>query len=142
MKKLIYLFSLAGLITLGSCDNANRGIENNEDAENDLMDQRDTSAIKQEFNERGVPAEGLPDNNAIRDDTMEIGGNVDNGEVMKDLPSAISEKIMADETLRKKRLTDSRKFSEGGTTFYELTFDNGERTTVTFDEQGNQSSNQ
>ena len=140
MKKLICLFSVAGLITLGSCDNANRGIENNEDAENDLMDQRDTSAIKDEFNTRGVPAEGLPDNNAIRDDTMEIGGNTDNSEAMKDLPSAISEKIRADETLRQKRLTDSRKFSEGGTTFYELTFDNGDK--VTFDEQGNQSINQ
>ena len=140
MKKLICLFSVAGLITLGSCDNANRGIENNEDAENDLMDQRDTSAIKDEFNTRGVPAEGLPDNNAIRDDAMEIGGNTDNSEAMKDLPSAISEKIMADETLRQKRLTDSRKFSEGGTTFYELTFDNGDK--VTFDEQGNQSINQ
>jgi len=142
MKKLVCLFSIAGLITLGSCGNPNRGIENDGDADNNLMDQRDTSAIKDEFNTRGVPAEGIPDNNAIRDDTMEIGGNPDNSEVMDDLPSAISDKIMADETLRKKRLTDSRKFSEGGTTFYELTFDNGERTTVTFDEQGNQSINQ
>ena len=140
MKKMIYLFSVAGLIALGSCDNANRGIEDNETVDNAMMDRRDTSAINQEFNQRGVPTEGIPDNNAIREDTINIGG--DNSEVMSELPAAISDKIMEDESLRKKRLANSRSYSEGGTTYYELTFDNGERTTVTFDEQGNRSQNQ
>ena len=140
MKKLICLFSVAGLISLGSCDNSNRGIEDNEAADNVMMDQRDTSAINQEFNQRGVPTEGIPDNNAIREDTINIGS--DNSKIMSELPVAISDKIMEDESLRKKRLTDSRTYSEGGTTYYELTFDNGDRTTVTFDEQGNRSKNQ
>lgn len=137
MKKFICLTSLAAVVALSACDNANRGIENNEDADNNLMDQRDTSAINEEFNSRGVPAEGIPDNNAVRGDSVEVLGNLDNSEVMKDLPQAVADKIMNDEALRKKRLTDSREFSEGGTTYYELTFNNGETTKVTFDQQGN-----
>ncbi|MEX2594621.1 MAG: hypothetical protein WD426_17755 [Anditalea sp.] len=140
MKKFICLISVAGLISLGSCDNSNRGIEGNEDAENDLMDQRDTSGIKEEFNSRGVPAEGLNDHNAIRDDSIEVDS--DNSEIMAGLPTEITEKIMADENLGKKRVTNSRKYSEGGTTFYELTFDNDESTKITFDERGNKSLNQ
>ncbi len=131
MKKAICLMSLAGVFALGSCET--NTVKNTED--NAMMDRRDTSAINQEFNQRGVPAEGIPDNNAVRGDSIEVGG--DNSEVMSELPAAISGKIMEDESLRKKRLADSRTFSEGGTTYYELTFDNGERTTVTFDERGN-----
>ncbi len=135
MNKVICLISLAGVFALSSCDNANRGIEGNE-AENNLMDQRDTSAISEEFNTRGVPAEGIPDNNAVRGDSLNYG-NIDNSEVMKNLPQVVVDKIMQDESLRKKRLTDSREFSEGGTTYYELTFDNGAKSTVTFDRNGN-----
>lgn len=140
MKKLICLFTIVGLITLGSCDNANRGIEGNEDAENDLMDQRDTSAILEEFNSRGVPAEGINDHNAIREDSIEVDNG--NSEIMNGLPSEITEKIKANENLRNMKLTNSRKYSEGGITFYELTFENGESTKVTFDERGNKSLNQ
>lgn len=139
MKSIICLISLAGLITLGSCNNANRGTEEYDEEENEILDQRDTTAIKDEFNTRGVPAEGLPDNNAVRDDTMEI--DEDSNEMMNQLPDEVADKIMEDESLRKKRLTNSRKYSEGGNTFYELTFDNGERTMVTFDERGNRSDN-
>ncbi|HLU90581.1 MAG TPA: hypothetical protein VKZ51_12165 [Cyclobacteriaceae bacterium] len=134
MKRLICIISIAGLVSLGSCDNANRGIEDNNKADNDLMDQRDTSAINDELNPRGVPKEGLPGDNDIRNDTL--GG--ERNEMMGDIPAAISEKIMQDQTLRKKRLTNTRKYSEGGRTYYELTFDN-EQDQVVFDEDGNMS---
>src|SRR5690606_27830714 len=133
MKKAIYLMSLAGAFALGSCET--RTVKNVED--NAMMDRRDTSAIREEYNSRGVPTEGIPDNNAVRSDTVEVMGNLDNSEIMGNLPQAVADKVMNDETLRKKRLTDSRQFSEGGTTYYELTFDNGEVSTVTFDERGN-----
>ncbi|HLW19474.1 MAG TPA: hypothetical protein VKX33_04090 [Cyclobacteriaceae bacterium] len=135
MKKIIRVFSLLGFIALISCEtNTVKNIDDNA-----MMDRRDTSAIKEEFNSRGVPAEGIPDNNAVRADTIGVGtgGNIDNSQVMGSLPQGIADKIMNDETLRKKRLSGSREFSEGGTTYYELTFENGERTTVTFDQQGN-----
>ena len=134
MKKVIYLMSLAGIFALGSCET--NTVKNTED--NAMMDRRDTSAIREEYNSRGVPAEGIPDNNAVRGDTVQTeGNNIDNSEVMGKLPQAVADKIMNDESLRKKRLTDSREFSEAGTTYYELTFDNGERSTVTFDQKGN-----
>jgi hypothetical protein len=145
MKKLIGIISIIGLIYLGSCDNANRGIEDNEEADNNLIDQRDTSEIKGAFNPRGVPAEGLNDHNAIRDGSIEVESDTngimdaESNEIMADLPAEITKKIMEDENLRKKRLTNSRQYSEGGTNFYELSFDNGERTTITFDERGNES---
>src|SRR5690606_19014294 len=132
MKRLICIISVAGLISLGSCDNANRGIENNNEADNDQMDQRDTSAINDELNPRGVPEEGLPVDNDIRNDTL--GGERD--EMMGDIPAAISEKIMQDQTLRKKRLTNTRKYSEGGRTYYELTVHKTQEQLV-FDEDGN-----
>lgn len=126
--------SFAGIFALGSCDT--NTVKNTED--NAMMDRRDTSAIREEYNSRGVPAEGIPDNNAVRGDTVQTeGNNIDNSEVMGKLPQAVADKIMNDESLRKKRLTDSREFSEAGTTYYELTFDNGERSTVTFDQKGN-----
>ena len=134
MKKLICIFSIAGLITLGSCDNSNRGIENNNEADNDLMDQRDTSAINDELNPRGVPEEGLPGDNDMRNDTIGAGDN--NNGMMGDLPASVSQKVMQDQTLRTKRLTNTRKYSEGGKTYYELTFDN-EQDLVVFDEDGN-----
>lgn len=134
MKRIICIISIAGLVSLGSCDNANRGIEDNNKADNDLMDQRDTSAINDELNPRGVPKEGLPGNNDIRNDTLSGERN----EMMGDIPAAISEKIMQDQTLRKKRLTNTREYSEGGKTYYELTFDN-EQDKVVFDEDGNMS---
>ena len=126
--------SLAGIFALGSCET--NTVKNTED--NAMMDRRDTSAIREGYNSRGVPAEGIPDNNAVRGDTVQVeGNNIDNSEVMGNLPQAVADKIMNDESLRKKRLTDSREFSEAGTTYYELTFDNGERSTVTFDQKGN-----
>ena len=125
--------SLAGMFALGSCET--NTVKNTED--NAMMDRRDTSAIREEYNSRGVPTEGIPDNNAVRSDSVEVVGNLDNSEVMDKLPQAVADKIMNDQTLRKKRLTDSREFSEGGTTYYELTFDHGEVATVTFDERGN-----
>src|SRR5690606_18069701 len=118
MKKLIWIISIAGLVSLGACDNANRGIENNQEADNDLMDQRDTSAINEELNPRGVPQEGLPGDNDIRNDTLGDGDN--NTGMIRDLPAAVSQKVMQDQTLRKKRLTNTRKYSEGGKTYYEL----------------------
>lgn len=133
MKKVICLMSLAGMFALGSCET--NTVKNTED--NAMMDRRDTSAIREEYNSRGVPTEGIPDNNAVRSDSVEVVGNLDNSEVMSKLPQAVADKIMNDQTLRKKRLTDSREFSEGGTTYYELTFDHGEVATVTFDERGN-----
>lgn len=134
MKKVIYLMSLAGIFALGSCET--NTVKNTED--NAMMDRRDTSAIREEYNSRGVPAEGIPDNNAVRGDTVQVdGNNIDNSEVMGNLPQAVADKIRNDESLRKKRLTDSREFSEAGTTYYELTFDNGERSTVIFDQKGN-----
>src|SRR5680860_558100 len=117
MKKLIYLFTIAGLISLGSCNNAKRSNEGNKDAENDLMDQRDTSGLKEEFNSRGVPAEGINDHNAIREDSIEVDKG--NSKIMDGLPAEIREKIKSDENLRNKRLTNSRKYSDGGSTFYE-----------------------
>lgn len=139
MKNFICLISIASLISLGSCDNANRGIQDNEEAENDLMDQRDTSDITQEFNNRGVPAEGIPDNNAIRGDSIAVGDGTNTE--MGNLPSAITDKINADANLRSKRISNSRKYTEGGTTYYELTFDN-EQNKVIYDEQGNRSNAQ
>lgn len=130
MKNFICLISLAGVFALSSCET--NTVKNTDD--NAMMDRRDTSSIKEEFNSRGVPAEGIPDNNAVRGDTVEVG--TENSEVMGKLPQAVSDKIRNDETLRTKRLSNSREFSEGGTTYYELTFDDGE-TTVTFDQQGN-----
>jgi len=132
MKKYICLFSIVGLFTLGACDNSNRGIQNNDEADNDLMDQRDTSSINEEFNPRGVPEEGIPGNNDLRNDTLGVGDN----QMMGDLPSAISQRVMQDQNLRTKRLTNTRKYSEGGKTYYELTFDN-EQDKVVYDEEGN-----
>src|SRR5690554_322014 len=109
MKKVICLMSLAGIFALGSCET--NTVKNTED--NAMMDRRDTSTINQEFNQRGVPTEGIPDNNAIREDTI----NIDNSDVMSELPAAITDKIMEDESLRKKRLTNSRSYSEGGTSY-------------------------
>lgn len=133
MRKTICLMGLAGAFALGSCET--NTVKNVED--NAMMDKRDTSAIKEEFNSRGVPTEGIPDNNAVRSDSVEVEGNSDNSEVMSSLPQAVADKIRNDETLRKKSLTNSRQFSEGGTTYYELTFDQGAAPTVTFDERGN-----
>lgn len=133
MKKLICLMTLAGVFALSSCET--NTVKNTED--NAMMDRRDTSTINEEFNPRGVPAEGIPDNNAVRGDSVQVLGNIDNSEVMSKLPQAVVDKVMNDESLRKKRLTDSREYSEGGATYYELTFDNGETTTVTFDAKGN-----
>lgn len=135
MKKIICLFSLAGLFTLGSCNNSNRGVQNSGDADH-VMEERDTSSIHGQFNERGVPAEGIPDNNALRGDSINIDSDVDNSEVMRDLPSSVYDKVMEDESLRKKKLVNSRKYSEGGNTYYELTFENGDKSSVTFDEKG------
>lgn len=133
MKKLIYIFGIAGIFAFSACDNSNRGIRGNEEADNNMMDRGDTNAIKEEFNSRGVPAEGLPDNNATRSDTLAIAD--DNNRIMNDLPEAVKEEIMGDASLHTLRLTDSREYTEGGTNYYELSFDNG--TKVTFDEQGN-----
>ena len=98
-----------------------------------MMDKADTTAIQEEFNSRGVPAEGLPDNNAIRSDTLAISDR--NAEMMEDLPEAVKENIMDDASLKTLTLTDSRRFTEDGTTYYELSFANGNK--VIFDEQGN-----
>ena len=138
MKNFISMICLASVISLGACDNANRGIQDNEEADNDLMDQRDTSAITDELNERGVPTEGIPDNNAVRDDTVNVGDGTH--AQMGDLPTAISQKISSDADLRSKQITNTRKYTEGGTTYYEITFDN-EQDKVIFDEQGNRSNN-
>lgn len=138
MKNFISIICIASVISLGSCDNSNRGIQDNEEAENDLMDQRDNSEITEEFNERGVPAEGIPDNNALRDDTLNVGDGTH--AQIGDLPTSISEKISNDADLRSKRITNTRKYTEGGNTYYELTFDN-EPNKVIFDEQGNRSNN-
>ena|SRR5690606_731329 len=132
MKKAIYLMSLAGVIALGSCET--NTVKNVDD--NAMMDRRDTSAIKEEYNSRGVPAEGVPDNNAVRGDSVEVMGTTNNSEVMRDLPQSVADKIKNDEVLKNKRLTDSRQYSEGGTMYYELTFE-GEAGRVTFDERGN-----
>ncbi|HLT06428.1 MAG TPA: hypothetical protein VK014_02820 [Cyclobacteriaceae bacterium] len=129
MKKIICLMSLAGAFALGSCET--NTVKNTED--NAMMDRRDTSVIREEYNSRGVPAEGIPDNNAIRNDTIQTQG--DNSGAMNDLPQAIADKLKNDESLRQKRLTNSRQFSEAGNTYYELTFDNGDK--MTFDQQGN-----
>lgn len=138
MKNFLSMICLTSVISLGACDNSNRGIQDNEEADNNLMDQRDTSAIKEGFNERGVPTEGIPDNNAIRSDTLDVGDgtNAQTG----NLPASISEKISADADLRGKRITNTRKYTEGGTTYYEITFDN-EPNKVIFDEKGNRSNN-
>lgn len=133
MKNLIYIFGIAGFIALAACDNSNRGIEDNQKADNNMMDKADTTAIQEEFNSRGVPAEGLPDNNAIRSDTLAISDR--NAEMMEDLPEAVKENIMDDASLKTLTLTDSRRFTEDGTTYYELSFANGNK--VIFDEQGN-----
>jgi hypothetical protein len=60
---------------------------------------------------------------------------------MGNLPTAITDKINADANLRSKRISNSRKYTEGGTTYYELTFDN-EQNKVIYDEQGNRSNAQ
>lgn len=135
MKKLIYICGIAGVISFAACDNSNRGIRSNQEADNNMMDKRDTNAIKEDFNTRGVPAEGIPDNNAIRSDTLAT--NDDNSRIMNNLPEAVKEEIMEDASLHTLRLTDSREYSESGTTYYELSFANG--TKVTFDERGNKS---
>lgn len=135
MKRLIYIAGIAGFIALAGCDNPNRGIVDNNEADNNMMDAADTTAIQEEFNSRGVPAEGIPDNNAIRSDTLAISDG--NREIMEDLPEAVQENIMNDESLKALTLTDSREFTEGTTTYYELSFTNGNK--VTFDEKGNKS---
>ena|SRR5690554_5321803 len=133
MKKLIYIIGITGFIALAGCNNPNRGIEDNNEAENNMMDRADTTAIQDEFNSRGVPAEGIPDNNAIRSDTLAISDG--NREIMEGLPQAIQDNIMNDESLKTLTLTDSREYTEGTTTYYELSFTNGNK--VTFDEKGN-----
>lgn len=135
MKNLV-LFITAAMLALVACDNGNSGNENDGDADNNILDQRDTSAIDGVFNSRGVPAEGIPDNNALRGDSMNVGGSMDDSQAMGNLPQAVSSKIMQDESLRNKKLTSTREFLEGGKTYYELTFDN-EASTMTFDAQGN-----
>src|SRR5690606_2662122 len=100
MKKIICLMSLAGAFALGSCET--NTVKNTED--NAMMDRRDTSVIREEYNSRGVPAEGIPDNNAIRNDTIQTQG--DNSGAMNDLPQAIADKLKNDESLRQKRLTN------------------------------------
>lgn len=132
------MICIASAISLGACDNSNRGIQDNEDADNNQMDQRDTSAITEELNERGVPTEGIPDNNAVRDDTINVGDGTH--AQMGDLPTSISDKISADSELKSKQITNTRKYTEGGTTYYEITFDN-EPNKVIFDENGNKSNN-
>ena len=132
------MICIASAISLGACDNSNLGIQDNEDADNYLMDQRDTSEITEELNERGVPAEGIPDNNALRDDTLNVGDGTN--AQMGDLPTSITDKISADSELRSKQITNTRKYTEGGTTYYEITIDN-ETNKVIFDEQGNRSNN-
>jgi hypothetical protein len=133
------MICIASVISLGACDNSNRGIQDNEEADNNQMDQRDTSEISEEFNERGVPTEGLPDNNSVREDTLNVGDGTN--AQMGELPSSIRDNINADANLRNKRITNTRKYTQGGTTYYELTFDN-EQNKVIYDEKGNRSNNQ
>lgn len=133
MKNVICLMSLVGVFALGACET--NTVKNTED--NAMMDRRDTSAIREGYNSRGVPAEGVPDNNAVRGDTIQVQGNdANHSEAMAKLPQAVADKITNDETLRTKKLTNSREFTEAGTTYYELTFDDG-GSTVTFDQKGN-----
>src|SRR5690606_9142874 len=132
MKKVVCVISLAGVFALGSCET--NTVKNVDD--NAMMDRRDTSAIKQEYNSRGVPAEGIPDNNAVRADTVSVG-DMDDSAIMSGLPQGVADKIRSEESLKGKRLTNSREFTEAGTTYYELTFENGETSKVTFDQKGN-----
>lgn len=128
MRKILNIVGLAALVSFSACESNNTAT--NEDAETLAAD---TTMIQDGLSPRGLPEETIPNNSTFDGDSMIVSSP--QGSVA--LPEAVRNSVDGDNELKNKNIIDTRTFTRDGKIMYELTFEDGRNTKVTFDEAGN-----
>ncbi len=135
MKNFIFVVGIATCLLMGSCENVQRGIQDPEIADR-IGNEHDSLGVQDGSTDNR--SGGLADDQSSQDDYEDAGGN--HNALMSSLPEEVAQKIRADQTLTERKLTNTRSFQRNGTTYYELTFDTGDK--MTYDQEGNKAENQ
>lgn len=126
MKSYMFLYIALIFFFSAACDNRK--------AERDDLD-ADTTSITEGFNPRGLPSEGVHEDQVHTRDSIEA--NLEEDFVPADLPSSIKNKISSNDRYRNKEITHARRLVREGDVYYELSFDRDPEDKIVVDEDGN-----
>lgn len=130
MKTYFKIALIAVAVSMYSCGGGGHNTETNDQS----RAHSDTSTIDHSdpnLNSRGLPEQSIPDNSTNNQDSLMVGA-----QGHENLPSSVRRTIESDQELRGKQILNSRTFDENGRTMYEITFEDGQNTKVTFDQDG------
>ncbi len=127
MKTYFKIALIAAAVSMYACGGGGHRTEMDDNS----RAHSDTTSIDQNLNSRGLPEQTIPDPSDNNQDSLMVGA-----QGHENLPSAVRKTIESDENLRGKQILNSRTFEEEGRTMYELTFEDGHNTKVTYDQSG------
>ncbi len=144
MKKKILILTIAGSVSLFSCENGNTDTERGVDVEySDSLDNQSQNSTGYDQNATGTSGSMDAGDTLGTPGTRQAGSQVAVGEQgqvsqgWENVPQVVRDKLQNDNNFSNSTIKENRRFTRDGRTFYELTFEGNANNRIVMDELGN-----